>query len=86
MKKILPIVYGCFFAISAFSQTVIRGPYLQSPGPESLIVCWRTDVATDSRVFYRPDNWQPHVAVIDQFLDQPYYQEYQSYLILIIYP
>src|ERR1051325_4760360 len=34
------------------AQTLVRGPYLQSPGPTSIIVCWRTDVASDSRVYY----------------------------------
>lgn len=31
---------------------VIRGPYLQKPTPTSIIIRWRTDVATDSRVQY----------------------------------
>ena len=35
---------------SAQAQTVTRGPYLQIPTPNSIIVRWRTDVATDSRV------------------------------------
>ncbi len=33
-----------------FTQSLIRGPYLQSPGQNSIILRWRTDVATDSRV------------------------------------
>src|SRR4051812_22646655 len=34
------------------AQHVIRGPYLQSPGPSSIIIRWRTDSLTDSRVYY----------------------------------
>ncbi len=36
----------------AAAQTVTRGPYLQIPTPTSIVVRWRTDVATDSRVRY----------------------------------
>ncbi|MBY0280522.1 metallophosphoesterase family protein, partial [Candidatus Binatia bacterium] len=34
----------------AHAQTVTRGPYLQIPTPSGIIVRWRTDVPTDSRV------------------------------------
>ncbi len=34
------------------AQTLTRGPYLQSPGPNSIIIRWRTDIASDSRVQY----------------------------------
>lgn len=34
----------------AFSQNIVRGPYLQQGTPTSVIVRWRTDVATDSVV------------------------------------
>lgn len=34
----------------AHAQTVTRGPYLQIPTPNGIIVRWRTDVPTDSRV------------------------------------
>ncbi|MFN0317554.1 MAG: Calx-beta domain-containing protein [Burkholderiales bacterium] len=37
---------------SAQAQTVVRGPYLQSATPTSIVVRWRTSVATDSRVRY----------------------------------
>ena len=43
---------------AAYSQTVVRGPYLQMATPTSIIVRWRTDVATDSIVAYA----QPGVA------------------------
>jgi hypothetical protein len=36
----------------AAAVQVTRGPYLQMPTPSSVVVRWRTDVATDSRVQY----------------------------------
>jgi len=39
-------------ALPALAQTVTRGPYLQTGTPQSIIVRWRTDAATDSRVRY----------------------------------
>ncbi|MGI9308265.1 MAG: purple acid phosphatase family protein [Gammaproteobacteria bacterium] len=43
----------------SIAQTVIRGPYLQSPTPNSIIVKWRTDIATDSAVGYNVLNGTP---------------------------
>jgi hypothetical protein len=39
-------------ANSAFGQAVVRGPYLQSGTPSSIVVRWRTDIPSDSRVRY----------------------------------
>ena len=39
----------------AEAQTVVRGPYLQSGTPSSVIIKWRTDEATDSVVRYGLD-------------------------------
>jgi len=44
-------------ANSAFGQAIVRGPYLQSGTPSSIVVRWRTDIASDSRVRYGTD---PH--------------------------
>ncbi len=41
-----------FLGDVAFSQQVIRGPYLQIGTPTSVIVRWRTDIATESEVKY----------------------------------
>jgi hypothetical protein len=47
---------GLWFAAlaqtAAEAATVTRGPYLQEGTPNSVIIRWRTDVATDSRVSY----------------------------------
>ena len=40
----------------AFSQTVTRGPYMQSPNHESIIIMWRTDSNTDTKVWYGTDS------------------------------
>ncbi len=55
MKKLLLllVIINCQFSIvNSTAQTLTRGPYLQSPGQTSMIVRWRTDIATDSRVYY----------------------------------
>ncbi len=40
---------GCdLVAGPAYGQTIIRGPYLQKPTTSSMIVRWRTDIASDS--------------------------------------
>jgi hypothetical protein len=45
------IVLGVSVSVAG-AQVVTRGPYLQQPTPTSIIVRWRTDVGTDSRVSY----------------------------------
>ncbi len=42
----------CGIGFKAGAQQILRGPYLQSPGPNSIIVRWRTDSLTSSRVTY----------------------------------
>lgn len=37
------------------AQSIIRGPYLQNPTKSRIKVMWRTDVATDSKVYYGTD-------------------------------
>ena len=49
MLSAIALALSCI-AISADAATVIRGPYLQTVTPNSVIVRWRTDVATDARV------------------------------------
>jgi hypothetical protein len=41
-----------FLPVFSIAQTVVRGPYLQSATTDSIIVKWRTDIATDSAVGY----------------------------------
>lgn len=37
---------------TAYCQLITRGPYLQNPTSSSMVVRWRTDTPTDSRVYY----------------------------------
>ena len=46
------ILLSCLLSLSGFAQTIVRGPYLQRVTPTSVMVRWRTDVPTDSRVRY----------------------------------
>ena len=43
-------VFGSIVRVDA--QSVIRGPYLQTGTPTSMVVRWRTNITTDSRVIY----------------------------------
>jgi hypothetical protein len=49
MKSKLIITLLSIFSL-ANAQDVIRGPYLQNPTASSIVIKWRTDVATTSRV------------------------------------
>jgi len=49
MNRVLVLV-ALVAAVPASAAVVTRGPYLQTNTPGSVIVRWRTDVATDSRV------------------------------------
>ncbi len=58
MKKSFTLICFVFAFMASFlslytqAQSIVRGPYLQSPAPYSIIVRWRTDSLTDSRVYY----------------------------------
>ena len=46
------IIVFILTSAAVYAAVVTRGPYLQTGTPNSVIVRWRTDVATDSRVSY----------------------------------
>ena len=56
MTRVLKLVFLSILlgllASSAWGQSITRGPYLQQQTDHSIIVRWRTDVATDSVVRY----------------------------------
>jgi hypothetical protein len=52
MKYIYFSIIFILSGITAAAQTVTRGPYLQNPTSTSMVVKWRTDVASDSRVSF----------------------------------
>jgi len=57
LQYLIKAVVFCatLFSISVpvvFAESLIRGPYLQSAAPTSIVIKWRTDVAADSQVIY----------------------------------
>jgi hypothetical protein len=52
MKKLLPVCFLIAVSVSSYAQTLIRGPYLQVGTSGSMIIRWRTDQPTNSRVNY----------------------------------
>lgn len=52
LKRIFLTILLLAIASTAFGQTITRGPYLQLVTDSSIIVRWRTDVATESYVRY----------------------------------
>lgn len=52
MKHFYFLLLGIFSGFSVCAQTIVRGPYLQNPTSSSMVVKWRTDSPTDSRVSY----------------------------------
>ena len=57
IKKVLLIALVSFFFLGkdAYGQTINRGPYLQSVTTGSIYIKWRTDSATDSKVWWGAD-------------------------------
>ena len=51
-NQFILIVSAFLFSNTVFAQNVIRGPYLQSPTENTIVIKWRTDVSCNSRVNY----------------------------------
>ena len=49
------VCLACALPLLAQTPVVTRGPYLQQPTPDGMVVRWRTDIASDSRVLCGPD-------------------------------
>lgn len=56
MKKVLTLITFVSLFVPVFTQTIIRGPYMQTVTDESIIIMWRTDVQTSSKVWYGQDS------------------------------
>lgn len=52
MRKFLSLSVLLATGFAANAQNVIRGPYMQINTHESIQICWRTDVPTNSQVYY----------------------------------
>jgi len=46
------VIFAALFCSVAHAQSVVRGPYLQMQTSSSMVIRWRTDLATDSVVRY----------------------------------
>ncbi len=62
MKKIL---FALLILSSALQAQIIRGPYLQSPTANSIVVMWRSSANNDSRVVYGTDANNLSLSVTD---------------------
>jgi len=61
------IVFGCTLStVTNLTGSITRGPYLQSGSPTNVIVRWRTDLASDSKVWIGTN-----LANLDQTTTQP---------------
>lgn len=47
------------------AQSLVRGPYLQTPTTDAVIVSWRTDVPSDTRLAYGPSITQLDSTISD---------------------
>src|SRR5687767_13392543 len=58
LRRMWAVIIPLAGAFTASAAELVRGPYLQSGTPTSVIVKWRTDVPTASIVFYgdQPDD------------------------------
>lgn len=56
MKQVFTLLIFFTCVINLTAQTVIRGPYLQSPNHESVIIIWRTNVSTSTKVWFGTDS------------------------------
>ena len=52
MKTFFFLVLSSVVIFNSKAQSVIRGPYLQSPTENTIVIKWRTDVPTSSKVQY----------------------------------
>jgi PKD repeat protein len=51
-RAVLILSVGIAGLSDTLADSVVRGPYLQSGSPDSIVIRWRTEVPTDSRVVF----------------------------------
>ena len=63
--KYLILLLFVLFTVPVFAQTIIRGPYMNLATETGIIIRWKTDVATDSKVSFGtvPGNLDRFAAV-----------------------
>lgn len=69
--RLLPASAALLTGIVCHAQTVVRGPYLQTPTDGSIIVMWRTDQETSTSLWYgpHPDSLGLYTAVTNNVRD-----------------
>jgi len=55
MKYLSFLLYISLFCGKLISQNIVRGPYLQMPTSSSIVIKWRTDIPSTSKVWYGLD-------------------------------
>lgn len=56
MRPIILLLVSTVLFLNTSAQNVTRGPYLQSVTHESIIIKWRTDISTSSKVWFGTDS------------------------------
>ena len=65
MIQYLSIFLFIFSTTVSYGQIINRGPYLQVLSPESIQICWRTDVPTTSRSAFGTELSAQEQVVLD---------------------
>lgn len=64
LKRVIYTTIFLSFLFVVNAQYLTRGPYLQSPTENSIVLKWRTDVNTNSKVLYGTDTANLNVSVV----------------------
>ncbi|MEA5458616.1 metallophosphoesterase family protein [Arcicella sp. LKC2W] len=56
------------FTTQAFTQKIVRGPYLQMATPTSMMIRWRTDLATSSKINFGNNTNSLNLSISDNSL------------------
>ncbi|HLP18828.1 MAG TPA: metallophosphoesterase [Chitinophagales bacterium] len=54
-RKLLPVLFTLFFFVANAQVNITVGPYLQCPTTNSVVIKWRTDSASTSKIMYGTD-------------------------------
>ncbi len=71
MRFVQLLAFLLLTASTTYAQSVVRGPYLQTPTDESIIVMWRTDLLTATSLWYgsHPDSLTLHSTLQNSVRD-----------------
>jgi hypothetical protein len=74
MKIPFLVAFIFFCSIQLFSQNITRGPYLQQPTDNAITLMWRTDIPTNTYVWYgnSPTNLTQNVGINNSATDHEF--------------